>query len=135
MQDKLLVLSEKQAITTSAASANYLNEGVVVNPAHTMIAEVRVTTTFTGTALSTLQIKIQGSADAAFTTPVDLVASPAVDIAKLKIGKSIQVPIPFVDDQTLIYTRAYYTVSATMSTGAVTTVIQPHVYTNTSNKA
>ena len=129
------MLSEKQPITVSAASTNSLNESVVVNPTHTMIAEVRVTTAFTGTALSTLQVKIQGSADAAFTTPVDLVSSPAIDISKLKIGKAIQVPIPFVDDQTLTYTRAYYVASATMTAGAVTTVIQPQVYTNTSNKA
>jgi hypothetical protein len=135
MQDKLLVLSEAQAVTTSAASTNYLDEGVTVNPSDPLIAEMRVMTSFnSGTGGATLQMKIQAATDAVFTSPVDIALSPAVVYTSLTAGTSVQVVIPFISDPTLIYTRAYYVASATMTAGAVTTVIQPTVYTNTSNK-
>lgn len=130
MQDKLLLLSENQAITASAASTNYMDENAVSNPSKIFTMETLVTTAFTGTAGSTLTVAIQTSATADFASPVTLAQSGAIPLASLVAGKQILVPIPYIFDKTQKYTRAYYTASTAFTAGAVTTCIQPDVFTN-----
>lgn len=128
MQDLALVLSENQAVTTSAASTNMMNEGAVVNTGYPMIAEFRVTKDFGGSG--TLTCSIEAGKQEAFTNKITLGASGAVDASELKKGKVIRVPIAFNPNPDYPYTRAYYTASATLSGGTITCVIQPAVQTN-----
>lgn len=130
MQDAALVLSENQAVTTSAASTNILNENTTVNTGWPMIAEFRVTKDFSGTG--TLTCSIEAGKEEAFSNKVTLGASVAVDAAGLKKGKVIRVPIAFNGHSDYPYTRAYYTASSssTLSAGTITCVIQPAVQTN-----
>lgn len=130
MQDKLLLLSENQAITASAASDYYMDENGLSNPSKMFICEARVTTPFTGTAGSTLTVAVQVSATADFASTDTLAVSPPIPLASLTLGKQILVPIPHNFDNTKVYTRAYYTASTAFTAGAVTTCIQPDVFTN-----
>lgn len=130
MQDKLLVLAENQAITAAAVSDFYIDDTVVVNPGHTMTAETRVRTLFTGTAGSTLIVAIEVGTDATFGTKKTLATSAAIPLADLVVGKQILVPIPFNFDNTYTFMRAYFTPSVNFTAGKVDTVIQPSVFTN-----
>lgn len=128
MQDQALVLSEKQAITSSAASQNIINEEVAFNTGTPMIAEVRVNTAFSGTG--NLTVAIEASDTSAFTSKEVLATSPAIAASKLTVGKAIRIPIAYNANKKNCYIRAYYTASAAFTAGEVTTVIQPRVQTN-----
>lgn len=128
MQDKLLVLSENQAITTSTESDFYIDAKAVSNPGTPFICEAVVGTAFAGG--TSLMVSVEVGKDASFTDKKTLAASPAVDIADLKAGKQILVPIPYNFDKEYPNIRAYYTVDGTMTEGTITTVVQPRVWTN-----
>lgn len=130
MQDKLLLLSEKQAITASAASDYYMDENGLTNAGKPLICESVVNTAFTGTAGSTLTVEVQVSATSDFTSFDTLAVSAPIPLASLTAGKQILVAIPHNFDKTKVYTRAYYTASTAFTAGAVTTVIAPDVFTN-----
>lgn len=133
MQDKVLVLSEAQAITASAASDNYLNPGVVTNPGITSLLDVTVDTLFAcATSGATVTIAVEVGKDSAFATKKTLATTAAITYSDLTAGKQIQLPIPhqFDADDEYTYMRAYYTCSATMTAGALTAVIVPSQFTN-----
>lgn len=132
MQDKVLVLSEAQAVTVSAASSNYLDPGVVTNPGYLFMLEVTVNTAFTSDSAATLTVSVEIGTDSTFGTKKTLVSSAAVAKADLTVGRQILVPVPhiFDTDEAYTYMRAYYTASATMTAGAVTTVLVPAAFTN-----
>lgn len=132
MFDNELVLSDAQDITASAASTNYLTEDACVNTGHTMLLEVLVTTDFAcDTSGATVTITVQKSSDADFTSPVDLISSADIDYSELTTDRApLAIPIPFDPDTDNLYTRVYYTCSATMTAGAVTAAITPYAHTN-----
>lgn len=128
MQDAALVLSDKQAITSSVASQNFINEGAAFNTAEPMIAEIRINTTFSGSG--TLTVAIEASPTEDFSTKEIIAVSRAVPAAQLVAGNAIRLPIAFNSNPTYCYIRAYYTASSAFSAGKVTTVIQPRTQTN-----
>lgn len=132
MQDKLLVLSEAQAVTVSAASTNYLDPGVVTNPGVPFSLDVTVDTAFTSDSAATLTVSIELGTDSTFGTKKTLASTAAIAKADLTKGKQILLPIPhiFSADSAYTYMRAYYTASATMTAGALTAVIVPSAFTN-----
>ncbi len=128
MQDAALVLSDKQTITSSVASQNFINEDAAFNTAQPMIAEIRINTTFSGSG--TLTVAIEASPTEGFDTKEIIAVSRAVPAAQLLAGNAIRLPIAFNSNPTYRYIRAYYTASSAFSAGAVTTVIQPRTQTN-----
>lgn len=128
MQDAALVLSDKQSITSSTASQNFINEDAAFNTAEPMIAEVRINTTFSGSG--TLTVAIEASPTEGFTQKEVIAVSRAVPAAQLLAGNAIRLPIAFNSNPTYRYIRAYYTASSSFSAGKVTTVIQPRTQTN-----
>lgn len=129
MQDKLLVLSENQALSASAASDFYIDGGAISNPGQPFILEVVVTKAFTG-ASGSLTVSVEVGNDANFTQKTTLATSAAVEAADLKtVGTRIMVPVPYNADRTKPNLRAYYTVD-TVTGGTVTAVLQPRVFTN-----
>lgn len=132
MQDKVLVLSEGQAITASAASSNYLDPRVVTNPGVPFMLEVTVGTAFTSASAATLTVSLEIGTDSTFGTKKTIASSAAIAKADLTANKQILLPIPHIFDTDASYTymRAYYTASATMTAGTVTAVIVPQAFTN-----
>ncbi len=128
MQDAALVLSDKQSITSSTASQNFINEDAAFNTAEPMIAEVRINTTFSGSG--TLTVAIEASPTEGFTQKEVIAVSRAVPAAQLLAGNAIRLPIAFNSNPTYRYIRAYYSTSSSFSAGKVTTVIQPRTQTN-----
>lgn len=133
MQDKVLVLSEAQAVTASAASDNYLDPGVVTNPGNPFMLDVTVDTAFgSGTGSATLTVSIEVGKESTFSTKKTLCSSAAIVYTDLTKGHQLLLPIPhqFTADKDYTYMRAYYTVSAAMNAGALTAVIVPQAFTN-----
>lgn len=128
MQDKLLVLSEDQAITASAPSDFYIDDGAVVNTGYPFIAEVLVREDFAGDG--TLTVTVEAGEDNTFADVVTLATSPAIESSKLLKGASIRLPIGFNTTKDHPFIRVNYTASADFSKGKVTTVLQPAVQTN-----
>lgn len=129
MQDKLLVLSENQELSASAASDFYIDGGAISNPGQPFILEVVVTKAFTG-ASGSLKVSVEVGNDANFTSKTTLAESVEVSYTDLKTaGARILVPVPYNADRTKKNLRAYYTVD-TVTGGTVTAVLQPRVFTN-----
>lgn len=129
MQDKLLVLSENQALSASAASDFYIDGGAISNPGQPFVLEVVVTKAFTG-ASGSLKVSVEVGNDATFSSKTTLAESVEVSYTDLKTaGARILVPVPYNADRTKPNLRAYYTVN-TVTGGTVTAVLQPRVFTN-----
>ncbi len=118
--DEQGLLSNKQAITASAASENILNFGKREIAFGTPV-EVYIQITENFNNLTSLSISVQTAVDEAFTTPVDLVEQTLL-LAKLKKGTVST--IKFLPKGNLGYIRLYYTVTGTApTTGAIFAVI------------
>ena len=130
MQDKLLLLSEKQAITAAAASDFYMDENGLCNTGKSLICESVVNTAFAGTAGATLTVEVHVSKTADFANYTVLSRSAAIPLVDLTVGKQILVPIAHNFDEEKLFTRAYYVPSTAFTAGALTTCIQPDVFTN-----
>lgn len=129
MQDKLLVLSEKQSLNASAASDFYIDGGAISNPGQPFILEVTITKAFTG-ASGGLTVSVEVGNDASFTTKTTIATGPKIDYADCKeVGTRVLIPVPYNKDRTKPNLRAYYTVD-TVTGGSVTAVLQPRVFTN-----
>ena len=96
--DKDLVLSDAQAITTDAASTNYIDMGTAGEAAYPCTLVVRCNTTFdSATDTATLLVKLQSDSDSGFATA--LVThytsdSLAVGGAALTAGGMLKIPLP-----------------------------------------
>lgn len=119
------IYSSAQAVTTSAASTNYIDGRASGEALESdLYLVVQANAAFTGG--TSLDIQFQTATDAAFTTPVVLYDSSAILTASLTANKVLcQVPIPI---GLLRYTRVYYTVVGTMTGGTVTAFIQKGVF-------
>lgn len=103
------LFSDAQAITASAASNNVVRFGkgdISFLPLLIQVVEDFAT-------LTSLTVKVQTAADAAFTTPVDL-ASTTIAAADLKAGAIL--PINYIPKGNLGYMRLYYTVTGSNAT-------------------
>lgn len=118
--DSLGLLSNKQAITASAASTNVIDTGTTkdIGPGNPVQVLFQVTEAFNN--LTSLALAIQTATDEAFTSPITLV-NQTVLLASLAVGYKANLVIPKGAKR---YIRAYYTVTGTApTTGKVYTAI------------
>lgn len=110
------LFSDNQAITTDAASTNVVKmaAGVLKEVAFGTPIPLRIQVTEDFATLTSLNIKVQTAADAAFTTPVTLAETGDIAVAKLKAG--YVAPINFIPKGNLGYMRLYYDVTGTTAT-------------------
>jgi hypothetical protein len=108
IKDKLLELSAAQAVTTSAASTNVINQGAgsAVGPDAYIVCQVRAAVTAAGAA--TVNFVIQTSVDENFTSPIVLFDSGAIGKAALVANSEpLKIKFPNVSKQ---FIRGFYTV-------------------------
>lgn len=124
--DRAETFSNAQAITATTASTNVIDTGQPgqVYLAATALARdlgkgvsvplaIRVVQNFNN--LTSLQISYQVATDAAFTTPVTIIQSPAYTLAQLNGGAFIN-PDRVPSGANLRYHRLLYTVTGTAPT-------------------
>lgn len=113
--DKQNEYSDAQAITASAASTNVIDHTVTgIGPGTPIEVVVQVVEDFdAGTVVAALQT----ATDAAFTTPVTLVQTAAIAAATLVAG--YQFALSTLPQHMLQFSRIYFTVTGTPTTGAV----------------
>jgi len=109
--DKELELSNEQAVTSSAASTNYIDQGAAMDAGmgqqkHLAIS-VSVAATAAGAATVDFSIEKAGASD--FSDKETVVSSGAIAKADLVAGKQIFIPLPPGLDGR--YFRVYYTVA------------------------
>lgn len=116
--DSTLMLSDKQAVTASAASENIIDQ-TAAGDAHRHAAVVaQADEDFAG--LTSLKISLQTCADSAFASPVELAAATFA-LADLKAGNALlKMALP---SGALRYIRGYYTVSGTGTAGKISLFI------------
>lgn len=109
MIDKNLIYSEDQAITADAESTNVVKHGNIgVGRGQKMNLIIQVTEDFA--TLTSLTIKLQQDADAAFSDAVDVV-SKSILLADLVAGAQFNLGEPEITTpETEIYSRMYYDV-------------------------
>jgi len=113
--DNTLMLSEEQAITSSAASTNIIDQQAA-GDAHTHAAlGVRVDETFTGA--TAVKVSLQTAADSNFTSPTELLGVTFA-VAELVAGKTLLKAVLPIGAKR--YLRGYYTVTGTATAGKLT---------------
>ena len=84
--DSLLVLSDAQAITTTAVSTSVVDQGAAADAvAPGSWVEFLIDTTFTSNG-ATVQFELQTATDEAFTSPITLFLTGAIAVATLIAG-------------------------------------------------
>lgn len=122
--DKLLRVSDAQAVTASAASENTVNLGVATDLGEGkqlfMVFSVDVAAV-SGTSGSTVTFQVIGSASADLSSPVVLGSSAAIVKTSLTAGKQIAVGFnPQIGSKAYQYVGAYYSASADLTAGKFT---------------
>ena len=116
--DSTLILSEKQALTATAASADVIDQTAAGGAHNRCVAVAKVDETFAGA--TQLKVSLQTAADKAFTAPKELAALSFV-AADLKEGKTLfKVSLPHDMNR---YIRGYYTVTGTATAGKISLFI------------
>jgi hypothetical protein len=109
--DKKLFFSEKQAVTTTAASTHTVDTGAPdskIGDGTPVRLNIAVDTAFTGQGATTLKAALQDSADN--SSFADVIVTDAIDEAELIEGKAIlKVPLP---NGLRRYIRLNYTVGS-----------------------
>lgn len=107
--DKLLQVSNEQAVTASAASTDVIDYGQA-NPDSGLNDNVTLSITVdeaaTASGSATVTFSLQDSADNSSFT--DVYATAAIGKADLTAGKQILIPLPYKHRR---YVRVYYTVA------------------------
>lgn len=123
--DSLLKFSDGQALTATAVSTNVVDLSVDrdmgIGEPMALVVTLGVDADFT-TGDETYQFELQTSVDEAFTSPVTVVASAAINGDELTAGKSVVLPLGF---DNLQYLRANYTLAGTTPTATVDASFQP----------
>jgi len=123
--DASLLLSDQQAITASAASANVIDLGATGTPVGSSVpltrdigrgckVELSVAVTATFNNLTSLAVSIQTSPDNATWTTRE--QGEAVPLANLVAGYQFKVPAEFEESTDTRYVRLFYTVVGTAPT-------------------
>lgn len=132
LQDKELMFSIDQEVTTTCDSDYYIPIDVVTNAEGKQLTiNSVVSTTFEG--LTTLEVSLVATANDGSTGGKVIQASGAVDLADLVAGKRIplQVKIPFRDPDTEYKNLILvYTVAGTGTAGKITSGIEYRPQTN-----
>lgn len=140
--DRSEMFSNAQAITATAASTNVLDTGATGTVYFAAAALARdlgkgggvpiaISVVQNFNNLTSLQISYQVATDAAFTTPVTVISSPAYTLAQLNSGINLQ-PTETPINANLRYHRLNYTVVGTAPTlGQITAGFAMAVQTNT----
>ena len=119
--DKLLRVSEDQALTTTAFSTNTIDLGVArdVGEGTALYMNFAVTTALAnGTSV---QFEVVSSANANLGTPTVIGSSNAILTAALTVGKNVVVRInPDIAGKGQRYLGARYTIAGTFNAGKVT---------------
>ena len=119
--DKLLRVSEDQALTTTAFSTNTIDLGVArdVGEGTALYMNFAVTTALAnGTSV---QFEVVSSANANLSSPTVIGSSNAVLKAALRLGKNVVVRInPDIAGKGQRYLGARYTIAGTFNAGKVT---------------
>lgn len=114
--DKLLVLNDAQAVTTTAASDNYIDTLAAGDAYEALFAEFLIDTAFTGNS-ATIQFELQCDDNTSFSSPTTLFLTGAIADTVLVAGYRVaQVRIPFGCER---YIRAKYTVAGTAVAGKI----------------
>jgi TPP-dependent indolepyruvate ferredoxin oxidoreductase alpha subunit len=130
--DKSLMFCEDQAITSAAASSNYVEVAAVPNlqPGNPVIIHAQVTEDFSTTTGGALTVYVQEDDNTAFSSAATLAQSQAVPAAQLLAGKKIPILTPVNTDK---YLRLYFSPATPHSAGKVTGAIVTGQQTNDSN--
>lgn len=118
------LVSNAQVVTASAASTDYFDTGANIRLGTSDVYFEVALTAISGTS-PTITVAIQGSVDAAFTTPVQLAAvTPTV-----ASGVPQLVSVDASPGKALRYYRLYYTVGGTTPSFTITAgpVLDPQV--------
>ena len=119
--DKQNTFSAAQAITVTAASTNIVDLGnddslvQAINEKGQIDVLVQVQTAFAGG--TSLTISFQTDDDSAFGSPTTVFSTAAILTATLALGYQIPFAVPVTINEQ--YCRLYYTISGTMSAGAL----------------
>ena len=123
--DSLLKFSDAQALTATAVSTNVIDLSVDrdmgIGEPMALVATIGVAADFT-TGDETYQFILQTSVDEAFTSPVTVVSSGAINGDELTAGKSVVLPMGF---DNLQYLRVSYTLAGTTPAATVDASLQP----------
>lgn len=121
--DSKLELSDAQALTATAVSTNVIPVSGNIGPGEPMAVAVTVNVAAdTTTGDETYQFVIQTATDAAFTTPVNLMATEAFDGSTLLEGYTFMVPL---GSNNLSFLRMNYVLAGTTPTITVDAHLQP----------
>jgi hypothetical protein len=109
--DKDLILSDAQAVTASAASDNYIDQGAAGDAVRPCILKVMCNTTADSTNdTATVVVSIQTDDNSSFSTPATLATSASFAIGDAGVtagGSVMEVALPAGLQR---YIRVYYTI-------------------------
>ena len=124
--DSLLQFSDSQALTTTGAvSTNVIQldsvQKIGIGEPMAAVVTVGVAADFTTTD-ETYQFTLQTATDSAFTTPVTIFATGAIDGDELPLGTKVVIPVGHTNLQFL---RVNYTLAGTTPLITVDAFLQP----------
>lgn len=122
--DKLLRVSEDQAVTTTAFSTDTIDLKIArdMGEGHNLFMNFAVTTAMVGG--TSIKFEVVSSANANLSSPTVIGSSDAIVTASLTAGKNVAVAInPQIASNGERYLGARYTVSGTYSAGKITSDI------------
>jgi len=109
LKDKLTMFSDDQAVTSTAASTDYLDQLAAGNAVGRGVwLDVRVKTTFTAGGSATMTIALETDDNASFSSATVLWQVTAVAVASLTAGTKWRVMVPIGAER---YLRMNYTVA------------------------
>ncbi len=122
--DKLLRVSEDQAVTVTAVSTDTIDLKIArdMGEGHNLFMNFAVTTAMVGG--TSIKFEVISSANANLSSPTVIGSTDAIVTADLTLGKNVAVAInPQIASNGERYLGARYTVSGTYSAGTITSDI------------
>jgi len=130
--DRQNLFGQNQAVTTSAASTDYIDLGAARDVGNGTPLEILVlcTESVTAAGAATVAVALQSDDNASFSSPANLVLSDAVPKASLVAGtEMLRVPVPYGAER---YLRLYFTVgTGPLTAGKFTSGLVPIRQANT----